>query len=243
MLGVRLMNTGEMMDSASPLSSPGGQTVTEAVAAAGSPSQKRENRQKRPGGPLVRASKPRRCCSMVISGWMARYTGMARAASLRRIRLVRSGTGIGLPWGSAGMRDGEVTGGRNHAPFRLSDEAPPSHPPTARRCFRVGRRARGWSTPATPGIASVSAPATTHVTREFLYAASARAEQSLPAPARFDPSRVISRDLRRSLPSRAQVQQESVSAISEPPGHATDHTATYTNPFPGVHSGVGWVNR
>ena len=50
MLGVRLMNRGEMTYSASPWSFSGGQTVTQATAAADSPLQKQENRQERPGG-------------------------------------------------------------------------------------------------------------------------------------------------------------------------------------------------
>ena len=57
MPGVGLMNSGEMTFSASPPLFSFGQTVTEAMAAAGSPSQKQENRRKRPGGPSVTASK------------------------------------------------------------------------------------------------------------------------------------------------------------------------------------------
>ena len=45
MVGVRLTNSGEMAYSACPPSSWGGQTVTAAIAAAGSPLQKQLNRQ------------------------------------------------------------------------------------------------------------------------------------------------------------------------------------------------------
>ena len=57
MPGVRLMNSGEMTYSGSPPPFSGGQTVMEPMAAVGAPSQKQENRQKRPSGPPVGVSK------------------------------------------------------------------------------------------------------------------------------------------------------------------------------------------
>ena len=47
-------------------SSLGGQTVTAAIAAAGRPERKQENRQKLPASPLVRASNARRWSSVML---------------------------------------------------------------------------------------------------------------------------------------------------------------------------------
>ena len=127
MSGAGLMNSGEMTDSVSPPSSSCGQTVTEAMAA-GSPSQKQENGQKRPSGPPVRALKTRRCCSVRLV--MAAPVGRCGAwdwrgePSLWRTRLVRPGAGSVYSRGTAALREGDrvVARSRNRARVLLPED-------------------------------------------------------------------------------------------------------------------------